>query len=195
MKLLAITALLLPTTTLAQRVKFTREVFSSGPGCPPASVRPVFSNNNETVTITFDNFRASLPSPPGIREIACSLDIRVTHPQGRSTVNPIATLIGDVNLGAGVTGLVRRNYVVSPTTAKPPTGEINPPPLTFTGPVVTGFIEDDRFSYTENFTAGPGQNRTVSIKLNDATLQLQQNGGNEGSLRQVVYILDIRSQS
>ncbi|KAK0701516.1 hypothetical protein B0T21DRAFT_417071 [Apiosordaria backusii] len=74
MKFLAITALLLPATTLVQRVKLIREIIFSGPGCTgPNTVRPPVFSNNE---ITFDNFRASLPSPPppGTREIACSVD-------------------------------------------------------------------------------------------------------------------------
>ncbi|KAK4642985.1 hypothetical protein QC762_402185 [Podospora pseudocomata] len=191
MKFLGITTLLLPATALAQGVVFTRQIIATGDGCNSATIRPVFSADNRSVEVTLDRFFAQLPIP---RETFCSLDFRVTHPVGRSTVNAVATLIGDVSLPeAGVSAFVQRNYVISPTTVGRPTGETDPPALEFVGPTAVGFNEVDRFTYSQSFTAT--QDRTVSIKLNDARLRLQQSTGDEGFIRQSVFILDIHDQS
>ncbi|KAK4200746.1 hypothetical protein QBC40DRAFT_253751 [Triangularia verruculosa] len=195
MKFLAIAAVLLPTVTLAQeRVKFSRGIVISGAGCLPPTVHPVFSNNDELVTITFDNFRAALPNP---REVACSIELGVAHPAGFRRVSPTATLIGNagaVNLANGVTGELRRNYVIQPTTSDQPSGELRPPAVTWSGPLNTGYLEIDQFQYTQNYVS-PGQNRTATIKLNDATLSLQPATGPASSIRLSTYILDISNQT
>ncbi|KAK4185374.1 hypothetical protein QBC35DRAFT_534241 [Podospora australis] len=190
---------LLPFTALAtplvarqdERAKFNGTIVSSGSGCPPGSVHPVFNPNNEYVQITLDSQIAQVG--PGFgeadREKLCRISLFVTHREGRSTVNARATIGGDVTIPAAsrITGTLHRTYVVATG------GEYRPADLTFTDRNVA-FNQVDAFTVSPN-VVGPAQRVLEYVFEGSVRLQTSSQPSPSALLKQAILNLDISQQS